>query len=81
MLGRYDEAEALYDAALTLERDFGARALVPRTQYWYAHLLCERNETSDGTLAKALLDECVTTTVDLGMFILECQARQRLATL
>jgi len=80
VLGRYDEAEERYEAALALERNFGARALVPRTQYWYARLLAERDETGDRTRAKALLDECVTTTAELGMSILERQAREVLAT-
>jgi len=79
VLGRYDEAEDRYEAALTLEANFGARALVPRTQYWYARMLAERDDTGDRTRAKALLDECVTTTAELGMSILERQARELLA--
>jgi len=79
VLGRYDEAEERYEAALVLEGKFGARALVPRTQYWYARMLAERDETGDRTRARALLDQCVTTTAELGMAILERQARELLA--
>jgi hypothetical protein len=36
VLGRLDEAEAHFEAAIRLEHGFRANALVARTRYWYA---------------------------------------------
>ena len=70
VLGRYDEAENRYRAALELERRFGARAQAARTLYWYARLLDGRGDPRARDLAREAHSEAAA----MGMLMLEQQA-------
>jgi tetratricopeptide (TPR) repeat protein len=67
VLGRFDDAEHHFDAALQLEEAFGGRALVPRTRYWYARMLQQRGHTDDLEHANQLLETVLAETDDLDM--------------
>jgi class 3 adenylate cyclase len=75
VLGRYDEAEAHYLAAIALEERIGGRVCLPRTKYWYARMLLARHAADDADRAAALLDDVIAETSTLGMRALEAQAR------
>jgi hypothetical protein len=71
LLGRPDEAEGRYTAALALERSVGAHAQEARTLYWYARFLTAQRDQR----ALELCNEAVTKATALGMKMLERQAR------
>jgi DNA-binding SARP family transcriptional activator/tetratricopeptide (TPR) repeat protein len=76
VLGNFTTAKDEFEAALAIERGFGAAALVARTLYWYARLLRARGSAGDGTEADRLLGEALETTDRLGMTMLHRQCRQ-----
>ena len=75
-LGDFDRAADEYEAALKLERRFGAAALVPRTQYWYARMLRGRGRARDRAKADRILDEALETTKRLEMAMLHHQCEE-----
>jgi class 3 adenylate cyclase len=75
VMGRYDDAEAHFVAAIELEERIGGRALIPRTKYWYARMLLARDGSGDADRAAALLSDVIAETSALGMRALEAQAR------
>jgi DNA-binding SARP family transcriptional activator len=64
---RWDAAEAYFEAAIDLERSYGARPLVATSQYWYARMLLDRGAAGDGDRAWSLLTEARAMAVALGM--------------
>jgi tetratricopeptide (TPR) repeat protein len=76
VLGDFATAQDEFEAALAIERGFGATALVARTLYWYARLLRAQGSASARTEADRLLDEALETTERLGMTMLHRQCRQ-----
>jgi tetratricopeptide (TPR) repeat protein len=80
-MGRWDEAEAHFNAALELNGRLGARPWVARTQMGYAQLLLARNEARDTERARPLLQSALQTAGDLGMTTLAEQAKVRLAAI
>jgi DNA-binding SARP family transcriptional activator/tetratricopeptide (TPR) repeat protein len=77
-MGRHDEAQAHFEAALQLEEGVGSRPLLARTRYWYARLLIERGGPGDRDRAGELLTSVVSETEALGMAALN-QAAAALA--
>jgi DNA-binding SARP family transcriptional activator/class 3 adenylate cyclase len=73
VLGRLEDAEKHFVAALELERAMGARALVARTCYWYGVLL---RRLGEGRAAdtRASLEEAAALATELGMEGLRAQA-------
>jgi class 3 adenylate cyclase/tetratricopeptide (TPR) repeat protein len=67
LLGRLDQAEVHFEAAIHLEQGFGAHALVARTRYWYARMLEQRASPADARRAGELLDLTLVETQRLGM--------------
>jgi DNA-binding SARP family transcriptional activator len=74
--GNFEDAEAEFEAALALERHFGAAALTARTLYWYAQMLRTRNAGHDRVRAARVLDEALETTERLGMSVLHSQSEE-----
>jgi len=73
--GRHDEADAAFRRALALETRMRARALVPRTRYWYAWSLRRRGDAGSDMRAEDLADLVIAETEVLGMARLLDQAR------
>ena len=72
-LGRAEDAEKRFVAALDLERAVSARPLVARTCYWYGALLRGMGERRAAD-ACALLEEAAALATELGMEGLRAQA-------
>jgi class 3 adenylate cyclase len=66
-MGRWEEAERHFEAAVEMNARMGARPLVARTQIMYAEMLLRRNAPGDRVRALALLAEALETTQALGM--------------
>ncbi len=66
-LGRWQEAESHFQAALELNAKMGARPFVAHTQHDYAAMLLERDNAGDRERALALLDEALDTAQEMGM--------------
>jgi class 3 adenylate cyclase/tetratricopeptide (TPR) repeat protein len=79
-LGRFDEAVTAYTDGARLERANGFRPLAARTSYWHARALLQRDAADDRDNARALLDEVVAVTDELGMRQLADQANALLQT-
>ena len=75
-LGRWDEAEGHYRAALHLESGLRAPPLLARTQYCFGRMLVERNRAGDADQARALVKVAVETAGRLGMKRLRAQASE-----
>ncbi|MBV8690211.1 MAG: AAA family ATPase [Actinobacteria bacterium] len=73
VMGRTEEAEARFTAALELERSVSARPLVARTCYWYGRFLLSQGppRAADG---RARVEEARAIAAELGMAGLEVQA-------
>ncbi len=67
MLGRWDDAEQHFDAALECCRLLGARAIGARVAYEFGAALLERGRPSDKARAAVLLDEARSLAEELGM--------------
>lgn len=75
-LGRWDEAEAHYTAAIELETGLRSPPLLARSEYWYGRMLLERGYPGDADLARALLKSAAETAEFLGMARLAAQASE-----
>jgi tetratricopeptide (TPR) repeat protein len=75
-LGKWDEAEAHYTAAIELETGLRSPPLLARTEYWYGRMLLERGRPGDADQARALLKSAVETAEALGMARLAAQASE-----
>jgi DNA-binding SARP family transcriptional activator len=73
-LGRYDDAEHHYDAALAFETGLRSPPLLARTRYWYGRMLLDRDQSGDADRAGQLLKSAVETAELLGMSRLAVQA-------
>ncbi len=67
ILGRHDEAESHFEAAIDLDMRLGALGWLPRTQCDYARMLLARSAPDDRAKALALLDEAMQTSQRLGL--------------
>lgn len=67
LLGRYDEAEQHFQAALAANERMGARPWVARTQHEYAQMLLARDAPGDRARAGELLGAALETARALGM--------------
>ncbi len=75
--GRFADADAGFERALALETRMRAHALAPRTRYWHAWSLQQRDDPAANARAAALLDRVVADASALGMARLREQARER----
>ena len=75
-LGRWDEAEAHYIAAIELETGLRSPPLLARTRYWYGRMLLQRGRPGDAERARSLLKSAVETAEGLGMARLAAQASE-----
>lgn len=66
-MGRWEESEARFEAALELNARMGARPWLVRTQYQYAQMLLRRDEPSDRARAAELVDAAIEAARELGM--------------
>ncbi len=66
-IGRFDEAETRFEAALDFEESIPARALATRTRYCFARMLHARKDSGDVERAAQLLDSCITNAREFGM--------------
>jgi DNA-binding SARP family transcriptional activator len=66
-LGRLDEAERHFDAALAVERRMRARPWIAHTQHDLARMLVERGDPGDAERAAELLAEATASYRELGM--------------
>jgi hypothetical protein len=56
MLGQYDDAESLFQGALSINKRLEAPYWIARTKLDYADLLVERAESDDLAKARAIVD-------------------------
>ena len=75
-LGRWDEVDAHYIAAIELETGLRSPPLLARTEYWYGRMLLERGRPGDADRARRLLESAVETAESLGMTRLAAQASE-----
>lgn len=75
--GAVGDAIQLFESALELEEGFGAPVLAARTKWWLAKALLERGHRARGL---EILGECARFTHQVGMRLLNEQARQLAAT-
>jgi hypothetical protein len=71
LLGRFDDAAAHFERAVSLEERIHGDALVPRTLYWEARLMQARGAPGS---ARALAGRVVDETARLGMSRLQLEA-------
>jgi tetratricopeptide (TPR) repeat protein len=67
LLGRHDEAEQHFQAALVANERMGARPWVARTQHEYAQMLLARDAPGDRARARELLGAALETASEVGM--------------
>lgn len=72
-LGRQDDAQRRYEAAIDLEGRLGARPWLARTRTWYARMLLERATPGDAEQARDLLSTALTDADDLGMVVVAAE--------
>ena len=68
--GQHDDADRLFEAALTQEQGVGSRPLEARTRHWWGRALQRRG---DDALARPHLDAAAVIASDLGMTALAAQ--------
>jgi hypothetical protein len=66
-LGRLDEAEVHYEAALREIDELPNKVDAPRTRYWYAKMLADRGRGDDRTKARTLLGTALQEFRESGM--------------
>jgi DNA-binding CsgD family transcriptional regulator/transcriptional regulator with XRE-family HTH domain len=76
MLGRWDEAEQHFEAALAMNERMQARPFAARTRYWWARMLLQRGKAEDRERALTLLEEAIQATEEMGMIALRREAAQ-----
>src|SRR5581483_9822994 len=64
---RWDAAHDHFERALELETSVGGRALLPRTRYWQARALIDRDAPGDAARAQDLIALVMGEARDLGM--------------
>lgn len=76
LLGRFDEAETLFESALSIE-ECGLRSpvLATRTRLWYGRMLADKG---DHDRARAMLRRALADAEDLGMAGVAAEARELL---
>jgi tetratricopeptide (TPR) repeat protein len=72
-MGRWQEAEAHFEQALSMNAAMGAKPWLAHTQVQYAQMLIERSIADDVERARVLLDESETLARQLSMRLLETQ--------
>lgn len=77
-LGRFDDAERHYEAALVLEAGLRAPPFIARSRYWYGRMLIERGRPEDADRARDLLMLAKLTAEQLGMARLASQTAELL---
>ena len=70
-MGRWEEAQRHFTAALAMNARMGARPALAHTQYAYAKMLLARAQPDDHAPAMSLLDEALAISLELGMHTLE----------
>jgi tetratricopeptide (TPR) repeat protein len=78
-IGRWDEAEAQFQAAIEFNARLGARPWLARTEFSYGQMLMARRCQGDIERAHDLLDKALATARDLGMTSLAERAATCLA--
>ncbi|MCA1842467.1 MAG: hypothetical protein LC792_04620, partial [Actinobacteria bacterium] len=73
-LGRFDEAEACFQAAASTQRRVGAPAWLARTRLEWGRMLVTRRLPGDLERARELLDQALTTARELGLATVERRA-------
>jgi DNA-binding SARP family transcriptional activator len=66
-LGRFDDAQRHFEAAIAAERGMGARPWLAHAQHDMAAMLLTRGGPGDGSTARSLLGDALTTYRALGM--------------
>ena len=66
-LGRFDEAEAHFGAAIEIEQSMSARPWLAHARHDFAAMLLARGARGDSDRARALLDDALATYAELGM--------------
>jgi eukaryotic-like serine/threonine-protein kinase len=75
LMGRFDQAEAHFNAALRFDAEMGAAPLVAHTRHEYGAMLLQRGRSGDREQGLALLRPAADTASALGMRDLEQQVR------
>ncbi|MDP9236681.1 MAG: protein kinase [Chloroflexota bacterium] len=67
LMGRRDDAARHFESAIEIEKRFGARPWVARTQLDYARMLRKRDAAGDAARARELLQQALATAQEIGM--------------
>ena len=67
MLGRWEDAEGHFTAALEMDRRMDARPWAAHTRHDHAAMLLARDGRGDRERAEGLLDDAISTYEELGM--------------
>ncbi|MGD0595754.1 MAG: AAA family ATPase [Acidimicrobiales bacterium] len=76
LLGRPEDLDARFAAALELEGSIGATALAARTRVWWARGLIDRGRPGDASRARELLEEATSAAQQLGLVVITREAAQ-----
>ncbi len=79
-LGRWDDAEAHYRAALELEGRVGSPVFLAQTRLWYGRMLLARAGLDDRERGVGLVTEALATAEQFGMAWVAAEARRLLAS-
>ena len=74
LLGRHDEAEALFEAALAMNERLGAPYWIARTKLDYADLLTSRAQPDDNAKATDLVQQALAAAQQYGFGALQQRA-------
>ena len=78
-LGRFDEAEARFEAGASTQLRIGAPAWLARTRLEWGRMLITRRQPGDTQRARELLDQALITARELGLATVERRAAAALA--
>ncbi len=67
VLGRFDDAQRHFEAAIELNSRMRARGMVAYSRCYYARMLFRRRESGDLEKARKLIDEALSTAGELGL--------------
>ncbi len=67
IMGRWEQAQDHFDAAVAMNAKMGARPWLARTQYEYARMLLKRGSDGDVQAAQSLITDSLKTAEDIGM--------------
>ena len=79
VLGRFDDAERHFDAALAMNRRIRGRLWIAHVEHEYGRMLWKRGRDGDRTRALAFLESALATARECGLHVLEKKLQATIA--